>query len=1772
MLAVLIVILALFVLSTPYLIGIRRADRESERVFDRTAARLALDDAVRHARAKLDATHPAVDVTPYWDPTDELSVDNHLAPEFVNANDPKGVMWDLESFDLSGLVDLGSASPGVIANLIGQHTWLSRAATEEDASLSTASTRGFPEEGFLWVGGERMAYLDSNGSSFSDLQRDLFAAFQQNGAGGVNPDCDFSAPRAHDAGAPVLGLAAMAIPEWRTTDAAGQWRVPADLDQVASAIETSISGPIGDVSFGELVGGSTPFGGVGAGPRWQRGARLVSSVVGGIDCALRVDEAHYFNPGTTIRISNGEASELAIVREVAGSVVRLNRVLNENYDAFDAVVRPLARRPVNLNSAPPEVLRALFLGLKLKRKNARITDREADQLVEVVLDSRPFLGFEDFLGRIVRPAAGLAPRTAGAGGSSAIWADVGEDGFMDYEDAEALYKNGLNANDRSLEFSTMPFAFITRGTFELQLRSSINAKSGVQRASLERDQVEVMVPQKELLRVWSRQEDFDEALRLTRDAPLWATGPAATSRVSMGANPPSRFAAHFGSLTEGSMEGELAPGFASREENGWAQLWAVRSDNLDTDYHTRHVEHMDRETSDLEGRALGRAGAHVAMASDQTVEWSDVNGGGLLRPFSFSMWVKPERRSNGGLYFDLGDTTYQDTDRISVTEEAGELLVSVLDAGGDHPGTGLLERAEVRVPLEHFPLNTWTHLSIDIRGTRPDQVTVLVDGMARGETSGLTRLSSNLNKTATTIHVDSTEGFGAVGERCVVRIGDEVIEAEVMGPMTLLAIPNAVGVNAGIGGRRSRERERWDTSGTVPLNEGAFKDRNHPSLSPVQLFGYSNALRSEAPSGSTNLPSAIGPFAVAEVDMVVAGGQSQGESIELQGPNGAIHVGFGLRGKQSNATALNLRRGDDPEGNDSSFLTAFNAAGGYALLVQRQINLRYLPTGQLMTQVDGDSLGGMELIRYSGVSGSTLLLAGRGDVVGSELNSGPSASGAAASSAAFGARRAFVTHFEGVIWDDVSDANEELDYQVFVIPISLPAMNVFSGQLKFIEPDPGIPEYAQITRDGNDRSLTEWICYDKIVVPPSGTPPQFVRDHPDVLTRVFQLITRGTVSAGVNPPPPPPPVTPPPVTPPVVDPPLPPGPVTPPGHVGPSPPGQLPPQEEDTSDPVGGIGGGSTNAIQATSSTLLAPNAATALALPTPLPAPVSPARAQEEASALDAFGYWKGDLGVPEDLGYSLTRAVRQTLNFRGVMGTYSHAHPPDALILPVFRVWRSEEDVGIPGAGDQAYLLDENAGSVGEPVSIHRTYSPAELYPVLDWQSSKYVAGAGTTSTEVYEEAKIPVVQDDFLKQVFVALEEPIGIFLPPSVNTAGVAGQTGGPLNNREMRAVTRLVKYPSGELPRAVESIAIGGPFGNSAGIVPDAVVDELDFGATLFGDNLSTGESGRGAALLLAVEIGSGAGTIEIQKGLLRDARGFFNTGNVSPLSGIPEGGGLLRIGEELIAYQNADQGGTSIVIAPGGRGMLGTEEQPHRIGESIYFMSHLRTTTILGATGPADAELALADLHGLPESGTLLVGEELLHYTRSDARRGAGIVGMPRASEEPGEEDGEGGALFRGRFGTAASSHVVGTAALLFPTRYWDRWADSSDAPELSYFGFAAGQENAYWTGAFFEESESQHAGAQLGMLVRASPDVPWDADPDNTDGLWLFDGATDESTRLSLGAQSDLLEWRVFVRYEPGAFDFVSGLSHGWKTTPELRFTGAEFVAPRVTLYREDR
>ena len=82
LISVLVVLLALLVLTAPFLATARNASSAGAQAADRAEARLGLASASRHARAHLSGSHPAFDETPWADGPDELSVPRTLPEEF----------------------------------------------------------------------------------------------------------------------------------------------------------------------------------------------------------------------------------------------------------------------------------------------------------------------------------------------------------------------------------------------------------------------------------------------------------------------------------------------------------------------------------------------------------------------------------------------------------------------------------------------------------------------------------------------------------------------------------------------------------------------------------------------------------------------------------------------------------------------------------------------------------------------------------------------------------------------------------------------------------------------------------------------------------------------------------------------------------------------------------------------------------------------------------------------------------------------------------------------------------------------------------------------------------------------------------------------------------------------------------------------------------------------------------------------------------------------------------------------------------------------------------------------------------------------------------------------------------------------------------------------------------------------------------------------------------------------------------------------------------
>ena len=540
-------------------------------------------------------------------------------------------------------------------------------------------------------------------------------------------------------------------------------------------------------------------------------------------------------------------------------------------------------------------------------------------------------------------------------------------------------------------------------------------------------------------------------------------------------------------------------------------------------------------------------------------------------------------------------------------------------------------------------------------------------------------------------------------------------------------------------------------------------------------------------------------------------------------------------------------------------MDAFNSNGGYALVMQR------MPGGIAvggLDQPDGSPEGnqtaagtyifGMEIVQYSGWAGDTLNVARwSSSIAGMMAINGTGEQ-------FLGPSRAFIVEFDPVVIN-YQELNEDLGWQVLVMPISVPAPGVLGG-FDFLTPDVGISEFAQLTHVA-DPENTEWVRYDEIVN------QHLLRNSSQALADAFnRAVGQGPRIDVADPQGPPPPIA-------------------------------LPPALAP--DPV-------------------APATPTFAAS-----APAAPTAATTTSGTTTAAGsQWEHDLGDAEDEDWPLSRAVGSVYQFRGVFGTYSHYHPAGTQVLPVFRVTQRGIDGGQPGRMDPAFVVDADPGDPGWPVRIHHTHRP-QNYAEYTWQ-----IGAGPFSADPLQDAEAFYTWIE-PQAIYVALQQrlPVPIAagtVPPDDPALDTIGDT---------RLTARLVMFPSGERPRGVTQVALGGSFqsggsgsGQTAG-VPRAVIDEVVFGDTEFGEGTPYGAGGQGARMLLENDFGIGSAVVQVRPHMMLMPMGRMGLGPDDVLAMVEQDAGLLRIGNEIVGYVAVDGDLGTLLVAAGGRGMLGSTEQ-----------------------------------------------------------------------------------------------------------------------------------------------------------------------------------------------------------------------------------------------------
>jgi hypothetical protein len=505
------------------------------------------------------------------------------------------------------------------------------------------------------------------------------------------------------------------------------------------------------------------------------------------------------------------------------------------------------------------------------------------------------------------------------------------------------------------------------------------------------------------------------------------------------------------------------------------------------------------------------------------------------------------------------------------------------------------------------------------------------------------------------------------------------------------------------------------------------------------------------------------------------------------------------------------------------------------------------------------------------------------------------------------------------------------------------------------------------------------------------------------------------------------------------------------------------------------------------------------------------------------------GSIGyVPRlEADFPQIHAARRALAFRGdpFTRTSSHGHS-GSTVMQCQRLqlnWGNFGSfTGRVGRHDRIALVQGStaSGSARPPIEWH----------TVNWSARQYRAGA-----------LLPPGPENFGPWPFqlVAFTDGVqGAFIGPATGTWPA-----------EPRQYDRVVKFPSGELPAAFcENVAIGSGVGNVQPVT--GFVDEIEVTTHPLAD------------LLVETAFNASANTFHVLPGTTYNAAAT-DWRQAGLADTYPEAGGLLQIDGEVLAYQTRADG--TFTVATNGRGLLHTEAKDHDRGARVHLLTHRPMAILAGNVGPRAESLPVQAQGGLPTTyGTLLLGREVLHYTWVRAPSGQTTLEMPRwypPGEDPTSTQGRG--LFRGRFGTAPQGGVTGEAVIGFPFRYWDRFAEQSDDPELAYAQLTTTSAPAFFRTLHWRE-ETRDPRVDIICLVRADGRAPWSADPATTPDLWRFEQAADSDIVHRIATQASRLEVRFETVYKPGVLDLVTFRQHGWKTSARVEDVRLDYEGQR--------
>ncbi|MHC4777201.1 MAG: hypothetical protein ACYTFG_01350 [Planctomycetota bacterium] len=830
---VIVILLALVAIATPFTVSMQLQEKSSRTILYQAQAKLLAESARNYAVARLYRTHETLEKsgrygspfnTPDWDTQEEFGVEMDLETQKdilgkldVNLTDPRGLLWSVDVEDEQAKVNLNSITPWILGNLMGSAI-LAEPLSEESPEVEVDDASGFYRDddpgtvdGYILVEREVISYRNIEGNSFMGCER------------GQLRDLYFSEGKNHKAENLVVDFRAVkaARHQVASSEILDPYRSVSDIKKV------SLSEPEGDGLTGlspseidrvqpyltvhsrrELLGGWTS-------PARVREVR--NQEQSEEPDMLIVTTGRSMSAGTLLKIvrktsvggetddmtEGDEASDLtqeyAVVAwnqpDREGWQIHLDRKLQMIHEEGDTwEVYPLMRHPVNVNTASRTVLKALLTGLKRRndqgadnpetgeevKPSVCVTADEADLIVDALEKYKSEDGltcltshydFREFLEALVDDGKGDLSQTS----------------------KDTIIMNARRPNDYRMIVSTAPFCYRSYDTYTLEVTGVVNADSGREMASHRfREIVELSPPRSASLTLES-QYDFQRK--------IWAPQGRKVCTWPEPINIPGTNPSYSRELEQGDVRLQSVRTWGG-SRNRIAQFGSGGSAFQVTlsSGGSGYVEHFDRQVIEEgemtpEGPVLNGAGilfdkSKTRFGPDTARQSRDCKAGSL------GLWFKP-RWAEGvdrQVFFDMAespDLNY--TNRITLFYDPAEgALVFRMADGTLEPAA-----AEVRIDASSETLkeDTWYHLEACWKSTRYGEMSLFLDGRPVGRfvhrnEAGLiavTKLTQELaGGQVNEIFVESTEGFPPAG---VLLIGREAIEYSGKGGATFTYTP-----------------------------------------------------------------------------------------------------------------------------------------------------------------------------------------------------------------------------------------------------------------------------------------------------------------------------------------------------------------------------------------------------------------------------------------------------------------------------------------------------------------------------------------------------------------------------------------------------------------------------------------------------------------------------------------------------------------------------------------------------------------------------------------------------------------------------------------------------------------------------------------------------------------------------------------------------------------------------------------------------------------------